>query len=229
MTDKGNTEVLPKLLVKYMGSREVQPDRMFKSGVSWNGPGDVQPMPADKALAITRFDPRCFRIVKDENDLGGLGKLPKNAEEASGFDRPTGHLIDEVDGSKVNIEDASRLALVRYAEAIGMQVPHDAKRDFLLDAIKNVEAAARGGMSPTEPSPLAKDLGVAQVPQTDGAKGPGATVQGRDAAAEAAAADMDRAQRTVPEDKPEGEEDGDEGDEGDEKPEGETDAVQQPF
>ena len=59
----------PVVAVRYVGRRSWYEDQVYKTGLVWHGPGDIQPLAdIDKARRMARNHPDIYELVEVESD-----------------------------------------------------------------------------------------------------------------------------------------------------------------
>lgn len=117
-------------LVKYLGSRSVKVDRLFKSRCVWQGNGDVQSVEDDElAEKMQRCAPDTYAIVSTRS----MAKM-QSEEETSPIENSFEHLyVEDENGETVSLGDATRATVAKYAEEeLGMKIaPGNTKKEIL--------------------------------------------------------------------------------------------------
>ncbi len=120
--------------LRYIGRKAWAVDPVGHSGVSWEGPGDVQPVPLSAARKILNHP--------DEWELA-------NPEDASRLEVNTSHQTTDEHGKVVEVDDAdlqrpiekmSRAELKVYAKLkYGRDIPANMARAQMIDQIEEFE------------------------------------------------------------------------------------------
>ena len=150
--------------LKFIHSKPHHSDRLYDTGVTWNGPGDVQVVEDDKKAALMLHNhPDMFEEV--EADTDAIQEKPAvPAGSPSSLDEL---ILTEADGTKVKAPDASRAALAAYAdERLGLLVKDGHNRNHLLTAISNAHRSIERFLA--GPSPGARPNGAAGGPIATG-------------------------------------------------------------
>ena len=124
-------------LVKYLGLKSLNVDRVFDSGMMWRGEGDVQEVHDDElADKLVRHFPTVYKIVQaGENKK--FQRLREVVEEDT--DPLVTIKIPDTDGTMVSIGEATYMALHNYVtEKMGLKVPESANRKELMNQIQTI-------------------------------------------------------------------------------------------
>ena len=125
------------MLVQYVGKKKTHIDTLFGTGVQWLGNGDLQPVEDDKVGAkMCKLHPDVYREIHPTTE-GPRHLAPNVRDEGAFLETLT---VVEASGETVRLIDASRRALVGYAEtALGLAVLEAHTRDQILGFIANQE------------------------------------------------------------------------------------------
>jgi len=131
--------------VRYIGKRTMHADTLFKTGVCWQGEGDIQVIEDDDtAVEMARLCPLTYQIAAEVPAKGAdpSDDASAEAEKAPG---PLDTIMIEDGEDKygdvitVPLRGASRYAIYKYAEEqMGMKLPRSYTRSEVLDAVVDI-------------------------------------------------------------------------------------------
>jgi hypothetical protein len=118
--------------IRYVGLKRFKVDNVAKTGISWAGPGDVQPVPRN-AVARLLQHPDVWRMADEQ---AGLAEAPA----------PTPRFVlESTTGSHPLVLDTMTDAEVKdFAKAHGLPVDGRKKGDSLRQAVIDAVKAAEG-------------------------------------------------------------------------------------
>ena len=128
--------------VRYLGKRDFQIDDLFKTGLAWQGEGDVQLVEdEEKAKKMVELCPLTYQIVPDTEHEPS--KTIDKGKKAADMGDPMMQLLvpeslKEGNPNLVPARNASRLALVKFAESLGMSVQDNRTREEILEDLELV-------------------------------------------------------------------------------------------
>ena len=128
--------------VRYIGKRDLQIDELFKTGLAWQGEGDVQLVEDEaKAKKMAKLCPLTYQIVPDTEHEPS--KTTDKGKKAADMGDPMMQLlvpesVEEGNPTLVPARNASRLSLVKFAESLGMSVQDNRTREEILEDLELV-------------------------------------------------------------------------------------------
>jgi len=129
--------------VQYLGQKDVQVDRIFKTGTVWNGRGDVQLVKNEK-IALGMAELGTYRLLED-NDSGELPpEIDPKDQPGKAEGRLSGYTVPEpiLGGRPVPVEEASLNALETHARNIGLAFTEGDRERLLHSVILIMDAHA---------------------------------------------------------------------------------------
>ena len=129
--------------IRYIGKRDFNSDTLFKTNLIWYGEGDVQVVEDDvKAKKMAKLCPLTYEIVPETERKPS--KTDDKGKKAIDLGDPMMLLmipdpqpVGEVQGS-CPARNASRFALVLYAESLGMSIEAGRTREEVLEDLQIV-------------------------------------------------------------------------------------------
>jgi len=129
--------------IQYLGGRDKQIDRLFRTGTVWHGRGDVQ-MVEDEEAAMKMNGCREYRLLEDGESAELPPEIDPKDQPGKAEGRLSGYTVPEpiLGGRPVPVEEASLNALETHARNIGLAFTEGDRERLLYSVILIMDAHA---------------------------------------------------------------------------------------